>query len=1436
MHMDTRAEQLFQYLLAMKQMEHRSIRHIKNYQEYRYMDDFPEGVGCWLFGTGSDPDAWIEVKWMEPEPMPEPDPLFHTWLKGSPATEWTVPSVHKDMEFIGDKVNGSEERNLIRFEEDIERVKAYSDWMNRWQPWAAETKRRKVIQEIYDQLFFIYNQLERGDETYEIVIGHGVLSWSHPKEPIVHPLLMTRMEIFFDASKGSFILKPTQKGTAMEVDVLQGLDIPCEDELFMKLQSYQKENLIDPRDETKTHPLYQEIAALLHPKGSFLKRRGYAKEDVDPVIIEGPVWLIRKQSGKLWIDELNRMIQALKEGLKVPAPVQALLQVETIQPTEEETKKWSPIGEELYFPLPSNEEQRGVVKKLAQKHGVVVQGPPGTGKSHTIANLIAHLLAHGKKVLVTSQKEPALRVLADKLPPDIRRLCVSVLGGDSHSLREVEASIESISQQMDRMDTNRLAEQIERHRQKLQRVRERIAKGEEALQRFAIKNHEPITWKGEKLKPMVAARVLEKEEKEHGWFPDKVTGDPPITDADLFRLWQLASTVPRDAPEVARYRLPAKEKLLSPSTFLDRMKKGEELKRKAEVSQGLLNRYPVLRDAEECARFSQLLNPALQQKGILEAQWLRRVLEDALAGGERRRGWSELIVTIEAMAKELADLYGPLTEHRLDLPDKPPVELREGIHLMGERLTSGKGLGTMFFVTSGRKVRLLYEETFVDGRKIRTTEDTKLLQRLVNYREKRARLVQKWNEVTKEIEGPTFQMDEVRLLPQLDDHRYSIEKVLAFADSLVPLREWVEEKFSVRSFSWSNPGVLEEWANAVGAALREFRFQQWISDFEQEAESWMALSRTVGTHPVCDLLAEAWRAQDFDQWYEAYDEAERLIDIQDRYHELLTMLKPMEDKAPLWTRYILERLGNPGPFPERWQEAWHWKRVQTHLDHHLEQDLEKIQAEIHDAEEAERRLIEETVTDSSWREQLLRITEQERRALHGWKQKIKRIGKGTGKYADKYRREAREEMEQCQSAIPVWIMPIQRVIENLSLTQERFDVVIVDESSQCDIFSLVALMRADRAIVVGDDQQISPQAVGVSQEIVRTLINHNLQGLPQSTSFDSLTSLYDMAIRVFGNHVMLKEHFRSVPEIVGFSNDLSYNREMVPLRLPTLSEQVDPPVLAKRVKGIRDPHMEVNEEEAAAIVNDIAQMVDDPVFQGQSMGVITLLGQKQAPLIEQKLRDRIGEEKMVQRKILCGDAYTFQGDERDIIFLSMVVGSNVRFMPLTKSDARQRLNVAVSRARNQLRLYHSIDLDHLHPQDLRHRLLSYCLNPMHENEINSAMEMNGQSELEGDVLQRVVAEGYRVTPHVKVGHERYFIDLVIEGQYTRLAVECDGDQWDDIDSFGYDRMRQKTLERAGWTFWRICGSQFYRDPEKALEPLWMKLREMGIEKQPVHQI
>ena len=170
----------------------------------------------------------------------------------------------------------------------------------------------------------------------------------------------------------------------------------------------------------------------------------------------------------------------------------------------------------------------------------------------------------------------------------------------------------------------------------------------------------------------------------------------------------------------------------------------------------------------------------------------------------------------------------------------------------------------------------------------------------------------------------------------------------------------------------------------------------------------------------------------------------------------------------------------------------------------------------------------------------------------------------------------------------------------------------------------------------------------------------------------------------------------------------------------------------------------------------------------------------------------------------------------------------------TNESAKQRFNVAASRARDQLWLFHSVTLNDLkNKEDVRRKLLEYCLNPHVESALFEFPEGDSdelvapfESMFEQQVYLHIQRRGYRVLPQVKVGG--YCIDLVVEGLQGRVAVECDGDRWHGADRYDDDMGRQRQLERAGWTFWRVSGSDFYRNPEQSLHGLWELLDRRGI--------
>ena len=444
-----------------------------------------------------------------------------------------------------------------------------------------------------------------------------------------------------------------------------------------------------------------------------------------------------------------------------------------------------------------------------------------------------------------------------------------------------------------------------------------------------------------------------------------------------------------------------------------------------------------------------------------------------------------------------------------------------------------------------------------------------------------------------------------------------------------------------------------------------------------------------------------------------------------------------------------------------------------------------------------------------------------------------RYGRTGGKFAQRWLAEIRAALNESKDAVPVWIMPTARALSSFRPeAHPPFDVLVVDEASQIGLHALPLLALARKTIVVGDDKQTSPENVGLNRQQVFGLLDQHLAVIPKyRTLFDPDNSLYDVAFQKFPGVVMLTEHFRCLPQIIAFSNIHAYDGRIIPLRDQPPRPGWSALGAVKVLDGYRNGM--VNEPEADAVVDLVAELCASPDYDGMDMGVISLLGSTHSKLIWDRLYDRVGPEVIRSRRLRCGEPANFQGDERDVIIISTVaavdpaIPAASRVAAMTGNAAIRRINVAASRARQQMWVVHSVDPDSFADGDLRGALIRHCRDAGATTAPSADLLDACESQFERDVVQRIVARGYRkVSVQHKVG--RFRIDLVVEGPNARLAVECDGDRWHGPDVWHKDRARQQILERANWTFERIRGSAFYRDPEAALVPLWNRLTELGI--------
>jgi len=680
-----------------------------------------------------------------------------------------------------------------------------------------------------------------------------------------------------------------------------------------------------------------------------------------------------------------------------------------------------------------------------------------------------------------------------------------------------------------------------------------------------------------------------------------------------------------------------------------------------------------------------------------------------------------------------------------------------------------------------------------------------------------ASAVRALQEIHKVLEGVQHIADNI--LPEYS----KLGNVLFSAQPLV--NKAVREPATLQLLMQAAELELNKLELATAADIRQAQLQIWQKRNGPLAEEFKDILDGVGSASFGEKdLATRWKS--------CVQELSALHELREDFGLIRDSLKKPEDAgAPQWSQSLKLHPEDPSAqIPTNWAEAWDWAATWRYLEEidqrskiqELHKRREKLEGDL-------RRTLEKIVEVQTHYELQKKLTTSVRMALTAFTVAMRRLGRGTGRQAGSHRKNARAAMHSCYGAVPCWIMPSHRVSEHLPPDPGAFDLVIIDEASQSDITELPALLRGKKVLVVGDDKQVTPLQVGIGGIKIQQLQFHYLKHFPANhqgfLSVDS--SIYDLMRYLYAQQpIMLREHFRCVEPIIRFSMQF-YDNRLIPLRVPSARERLDPPLVDIYVPWGRrsEKGVKINKAEAQVIVDEIKEIVrNQPDMTNRTIGVISLIGAEQAHYINEALYSELTDEEISRHKIMCGDSATFQGNERDIIFLSMVHDGQSRSPQSADQPMyQQRFNVALSRARDRMVLVRSLEEEHLSENDLKLKVIQHFKDPMpHLGQVKIGDKEDlfalCESGFEKDMLAWLLDQGYAVTP--QVGAEGFRIDFAVESSDgKRLAIECDGDSYHGPDQWRSDLRRQRILERVGWKFWRCWASSFYLYRDEVLADL-----------------
>ena len=278
------------------------------------------------------------------------------------------------------------------------------------------------------------------------------------------------------------------------------------------------------------------------------------------------------------------------------------------------------------------------------------------------------------------------------------------------------------------------------------------------------------------------------------------------------------------------------------------------------------------------------------------------------------------------------------------------------------------------------------------------------------------------------------------------------------------------------------------------------------------------------------------------------------------------------------------------------------------------------------------------------------------------------------------------------------------------------------------------------------------------------------------------------------------------------------------------TSQVYPHLIAHRVEGAIAKN-KTNDAEALEVASLITAICRLEEFEGCTVGAICMVGTEQALKIDSILRRRLSATEYRRRRILCGNASQFQGDERDVVFLSIVdTPASGETLALRSSDEWKRVyNVAASRARDQLWVVYSMDPHRdLKKGDLRLRLISHAERGSVESPRGPQSSVKWDSAFEKSLHERLTELRYCVVPKYQIGE--FEVDFLIKGDAgTKAVISCDGDRIVSEESVLSRMERQLTLERLGWNFIRLRASEYLMDESRAMRKIARKLSALKIE-------
>ncbi len=282
------------------------------------------------------------------------------------------------------------------------------------------------------------------------------------------------------------------------------------------------------------------------------------------------------------------------------------------------------------------------------------------------------------------------------------------------------------------------------------------------------------------------------------------------------------------------------------------------------------------------------------------------------------------------------------------------------------------------------------------------------------------------------------------------------------------------------------------------------------------------------------------------------------------------------------------------------------------------------------------------------------------------------------------------------TALPIWLVNLADIHDVLPLKKDLFDLAIIDEATQCDIASCLPIFQRSRRVVIsGDPNQLRHLSFLAGSRQTELLARHGIEP-GQEHRYDyrgrSILDFVNDALPSQSQVVFLDEHYRSLPPIIQFSNKRFY-ADSLRIMTEKPGTAVRNSLMLCNCEGHRN-RLGVNEREANRLISDCLLQIESEQSMGQesrhSIGILSPF-RAQADYIAEQIASALPLAVFEKHDILIGTAHTFQGEERDVVYISLAVDSSTHPAALRFLEKPDVFNVSITRARAAQRIYTSLD-------------------------------------------------------------------------------------------------------------------------------------------------